>query len=191
MDFVNGAWGTILGLAGVEVWPQRARWGTRLAYVVLVVAGIIPAFRPAFMEVRGILWRQWNFPLMAGFEVPVEMTAWHPVGGGKVMRTQEHPSAGTWALRLDLEHGTLPGVEFVPGNDMDWRGFATLRFDVFISGPPVALTLRVDDDGTHSNAAERAQWTARLATGSNQIVIPLAALLLVQTAAYAVTTDSP
>ena len=174
VDFRNGAWGTVLGLAAVEVW-QRPRWGRRAAYLILLIASTIPSFRPAFTEARGIIWRKWNFPLLADFEAAVELTAWHAVGGGEIQRTREHSAEGSWALRLGLVHGTLPGAEFLP-DELDWRGYATLSFEAFVPGPPVSLIVRVDDDGPHATVADRAHGTAALATGSNHIVLSVKAL---------------
>ena len=173
VDFLNGSVGTVLGLAAVQMWRRPGR--LRLACLFLALAATLPAVLPALAEFRGIVWRKWNFPLLAGFESASEMTAWRGIDGAELHRSRAHCTSGKRSLQVAFQNGQLPGAEFLPGQ-LDFRAYDTLEFDAFNPGGPFSLILRVDDDGPHGTVADRAHWTVVLAPGLNHIAIPLAAL---------------
>lgn len=174
IDFRNGVFATVVGLAGVEVW-RRPGHALRLLYLALVIAGSSYALHPAFAEFQGIVWRRLQFPLLAGFESPSEMLAWHPSDGAEISRSHSNVAAGDWSLHLLFQNRTLSGAEFFL-SQCDWRGFAVLKFDAYNPGAPFTLILRVDDDGPHGTVGDRAHWTALLGSGWNHVTIPLSEL---------------
>jgi len=172
-DFLNGALGTALGLAAVEMW--RAPGRLRLVCLLLPLTGAVYGAIPALSEFRGIVWRFWHFPLLADFESSAELSAWRGIDGAELHPSLLNATSGGRSLQVEFQGGNLPGAEFLPGQ-LDCRGYRSLEFDAFNPGAPFPLVLRVDDDGPHGTVADRAHWSVVLASGRNHVRVPLAEL---------------
>ncbi len=88
-------------------------------------------------------------------------------------RSTDHVTSGRYSLKVMLPPGQYPGIRFknFRGN---WAGFNKLEMDVFNpSGEKVTFHLRIDDQESGWEYADRFDKNIYLNPGPNHITIPL------------------
>lgn len=114
-----------------------------------------------------------DFPLLASFESPLEMSRWAVEGGNSIERVKQHASEGVFSMKTVLATGPYPGIaleHFLP----DWSGYASLGFDVFSEqAAPLKLTVRINDRMHNEQYNDRYNETFQLHPGINRISISL------------------
>lgn len=115
-----------------------------------------------------------QFPLLAGFESPLEASRW---GGGAVFsRSGEVAAAGRFSLRADFSTDRYSGI-FLNHFPRDWRGYRALRLDIFNPlSEPVRLHLLLADRYHRENGwrlADRFNATCAVVPGWSRITIDL------------------
>jgi len=105
---------------------------------------LIPSWSPAFelLECRKQLL---EFPLLASFERPRELNAWH-AHEATIEQSSTWHSDGSASMQVNGLAGTKhPGANFL-GLVSDWHQFATLELDVFNPGDkPLSLRFSIFD----------------------------------------------
>jgi hypothetical protein len=178
----EGDWGDVaadlLGCAtGVLVYySHRRRHRLRLVPVqflvlLLLVWSLIPLTKVVADEVIGS--RQ--FPLLSGFETPLEISRW----GGSAVRSVDRSYAfsGEASLRVQLTAQRYSGLElrdFVS----DWSGYRYLSLQVYNpEKESLLLYFRVHDRSHRASQnaySDRYHSSFKLHQGWNQLMVPLA-----------------
>ncbi len=178
-DFKGGVAGSLLAAFALAVWllPMRRFWIGAVALLGLLVSAVV--IHPAWTELRAIRWRSAHLPLLADFEESTELPLWQSSQqadaprGAEVARTPQFASHGAWSLRVSTQVASYPGARYLCG-EQDWRGRRALVFDVYNTGAPFDLGLRIDDDFPNPNRGDRFSKTLPLAAGWNHFQIPIA-----------------
>lgn len=135
-DLVRDLTGTWLGL----FWMQRSSkiiWVGRVVSVLLAFPTLMAVFFETWYEVRA---RQ-EFPLLVGFESPIE-SYWGKKEDGL---SSEFYSQGKSSLRVQLTPKIYSGIKFSRLRP-DWRGFKRFGFDIYNpSETPFSMTVRIND----------------------------------------------
>jgi len=97
-----------------------------------------------------------------------------PMAGGTAARrlAEEHATHGKRSLRLQLSPGHETVILDMGGFPMDWRGWRVLRVDVFRSGEPLVVHLRVSD----AQGRRHWVWTRRVQPGANTLEYDLSTM---------------
>ncbi len=142
LDVTRDLMGGVLGVVWLR-WPcspLKVRLGLAL------VAGVILCWN--LYPVTTALVDEWqagrDFPLLAGFEHPHELSRWAE-GKSAARRSREEARQGHFSLRVSLSTATYSGVhlEYFPHN---WQGWSFLAFSVYNKGlRPLTITVRVND----------------------------------------------
>jgi VanZ family protein len=112
-------------------------------------------------------------PLLSSFETSWEMTRWAS-NTSTIKRTKLHATDGEYALEVHLAPGIYPGVSMVHLIN-DWRNYATLSFDAFLSGSsPLKITVRINDEDHNQEYNDRFNKQFILQPNHNHITINLA-----------------
>jgi VanZ family protein len=171
----DGNWGDLLrDLTGTWLgifWLQRSRkwiWVGRVFSVVLLVPNLTAVFFEAWYQLDAMQ----KFPLLAGFESPIE-THW---GKKEDERSAQYYTQGSHSLRLMLTKKPYSGIKF--GRLMkDWRGFNYLSFDIYNpDSQPLDMSVRVNDmqHKQHNwRMTDRFNKSFHLASGWNHLSFPL------------------
>lgn len=142
-DMFNNWLGVLLVAAW---WPIASRVGRKSLWLLrLMVAGLLAVaiYSPASMWLDE--WRAAKaFPRLADFESGLEVGRFH-WEGVPLSRSARQVSEGRFALKAILGTERYSGIalQYFPG---DWRGYKTLRFDLYnASDTPLWLTVRIHD----------------------------------------------
>jgi hypothetical protein len=143
----------------------------RALVLALVGWAIVPFTKVAIDD---LVARQ-QFPLLSGFETPLELSRW----GGVNSRTldRQHSFSGSTALRVDLNTSRYSGValKYFPA---DWSAYRFLHFQLYNpEEKPFPLYLRIHDQehATFENRySDRYNTSFVASAGWNEIKIPLA-----------------
>ena len=151
-------------------WTMSGRLGLRACGLFLLGICVLPLAGALLDETMA----RWQFPLLADFENPLELTRWK--GDAQFALDADQAASGRRSLKVSLAPGRYSGIalRYFPGN---WLGFTALRFSVFNpAGQPLRLTCRIHDQ-LHEKAAQefrdRFNRTLVIAPGWNDISIPL------------------
>lgn len=114
------------------------------ASLMTVFLLFIPSWSPA-LELLECRKQNLEFPLLASFERPRELNAWHAHEATVVQSFNWH-SDGSASMQVHGLAGTKhPGANFL-GLIADWHQFATLELDVFNPGDkPLSLRFSISD----------------------------------------------
>ena len=173
-DVLGGA-ACLLVAAGFEgVWRSgAARAALVLAGISVMGAILAPlgplawsySMRKASLPVIADYTSQWQQPLMRALRVDLA-----PIVAPETFTGR----SGETVARVRFRQAAWPGVDVVEPWP-DWRGYSSLRFQVYAEQPaPKQLVLRIDDeqhDGTHRDRFNR---SFDIHAGVNDIVVPLA-----------------
>ena len=114
-----------------------------------------------------------QFPLLAGFESPTETLRWR--GYSDHSRSTEQVTEGQHSLKIQLHPKGYSYVSF-QHFPADWRGYRSLRFNVWSPRTGLPITLRIHDQAHqqgHQDYSDRFNRRYLLKRGWNQIVIDL------------------
>lgn len=178
-DFEHGVAGSLLAALALAAWPLPVRrfWIGTVTLLGLLVSAAV--FHPAWTELRAIRWRSAHFPQLADFEESAELPLWlssqqaDAPRGAEIARTREFASHGAWSLRVSTHVASSPGARYLCG-EQDWRGHRALVFDIYNTGAPLELALRIDDDFPNPDRGDRFLKTLPIAAGWNHFTIPIA-----------------
>ncbi len=142
LDVVRDLMGGVLGVVWLR-WSYSSLKG-RLGLALIV--GVILCWN--LYPVTTALIDEWqarrDFPLLAGFEHPYEVSRWVE-GKSVASRSRKQARQGHFSLRVSLNTATYSGIhlEYFPHN---WRGLSFLSFSIYNNGlSPLAITVRVND----------------------------------------------
>ncbi len=153
-----------------DKWSKPKRWGLRAFGLLLLGITALPLAGALFDETM----QQWQFPLLADFTSPLELTRWK--GDADFALDAGLAASGRRSLKVSLAPRPYSGValRYFPGN---WLGFTTLRFSVFNpSEQPLTLTCRIHDqlhEERSQDFSDRFNRSLVIAPGWNDIAIPL------------------
>ena len=90
-----------------------------------------------------------------------------PMVGGSAPRTLvvKHATHGNHCLRVAFSSGRDAVILDTGAFPMDWRGWQTLKVDVYREGAPTTLHLRITD----SHSRRGWVWNMRILTGANTL----------------------
>lgn len=131
-DLANDLLGSLLGLVfAASVNEQISRkllWLIRIPVLALVCWTLLPFVKISIDDL--IAWQQ--FPLLSGFETPLEQERW----GGNSRRAVEHQHvySGASALRVELNTQRYSGLA-LRHFPADWSQYRLLRFRLFNPEP--------------------------------------------------------
>lgn len=144
------------------------RWlllGTAIGLLSLCSIGPLRVLTQAYHSWRAL-------PLLASFEQPHELEQWES-GNCAMSRQNRHATLGQWALRADYQPAgySRVGLRYFPG---DWTGYRTMACDVTLAaGPPVELTIKVQDRWHTGEYEDRFHQTFVLQPGTQTLRIDL------------------
>lgn len=180
VDLENGVIGSLIGACGIALYPAR----TRLAvggFATAAVIAVLGALLPAWTEWRALQLQHAQFPLLADFEKPLELTMWSPIWDAdpseQLALSTSRSKNGKHSLKVITVPGRSSGVVFRL-NEMAWRRDAVLELSVFNPGKPFELELRVDDYQDCSKFDRRFNRSFHLAAGWNELALPVAEIEL-------------
>lgn len=170
-DLGNDLVGGLIGLfffSGVKKDLSSLRLGAiQIPLLIVVVWSVFPVFRVIADDL--VSWQQ--FPLLSGFETPLEGTRWS--GSARRKRTQEVAFAGQASLqvRLTTQRYSGIGLKDFPRN---WQGYNAVSLEVFNPDPEaLQLHLRIHDHA-HDNAySDRYNASFEISPGWNHLMVPL------------------
>ena len=170
-DLINDALGA--GAFLVLAYPVRSNPGQRLrALKYGALLAILLATTPVVTATFDTLEMLKAFPVLSSFETHREVARWK-ANDSQILPTKRHATHGTQALELHLLPGIYPGLSSEVFRH-DWRGFETLKLDVFLAGETsLPLTLRIDDFAHNQEYTARFNRTFVLTPGTNQLAIDL------------------
>lgn len=147
------------------------RWFLQAGLVILLGAVVAPLATLTYDHYLAV--RQ--FPLLASFEHPTELSRWK---GGDYERVALYPAHGNQALRIRFQGKGYEGVSLshFPGN---WRGFQFLELSIYNEGEALKATLRIHDEA-HVRGdmaySDRYNLHFALEPGWNHLRVPLQAV---------------
>ncbi len=174
-DLLRDLTGTLLVLA---FWPglQGARAPGRMLLRALAAVALLWTLKPLAMVLIDEYSAARQFPVLADFSAPFELSRWQGDAGRERIRDPriaDHP-----LLRLKLRPAAYSGVDFTDF-PADWRGYRVLRIDLYLPGDsPLSVTLRVHDRkherGPNAfDYSDRFNRSFRLQPGRNRLTVPL------------------
>lgn len=166
--------GALLTLTWVASRPGKCSVAARvglgtLGLLLLVICGL-----PLAGALLDETMARRQFPLLAAFASPLELTRWK--GNADFALDAGQAAAGRRSLKVSLVPRPYSGValRYFPAN---WLGFSTLQFSVFNpSGQPLQLTCRIHDQQHEERSqdfSDRFNRSLIIAPGWNDIAIPL------------------
>jgi len=143
-DVLSNGCGLIAGMLWCLGRLATAKTRRMAASLVSVCLLIIPSWAPVF-ELLECRKQNLKFPLLASFERPRELNAWH-AHEATIEQSIVWLSDGTASMQVNGLAGTQhPGADFL-GLISDWHQFAALELDVFNPGnKPLSLRLSIFD----------------------------------------------
>lgn len=147
-----------------------APWRRFLRLVLVALLGLALAPLTFLLYDHFLAWRQ--FPLLAGFEHPTELSRWK---GGPYERVAQYPAEGEYALRIPFAGQGYEGVSLshFPGN---WQGFGYLELSLYNAGEGLRATLRIHDEAHLRGEmaySDRYNLHFQVAPGWNHLRVPL------------------
>lgn len=97
-----------------------------------------------------------------------------PLYGGTAPRAivSEHATQGKHALRLTLSPKRETVILPMGGFPSDWRGWRTLKADVYRDGAPLTVNLRISD----VHGKRHWIWSTRISSGANTLAYDIPSL---------------
>ncbi len=143
-DLLSDLLGAYIGLALYTALDKRfAHWVRFLAYPLVAVFCLI-GVSPILVVVVDHFIMQKDFPALADFETPFEISRWD-TNLAILAKESEIVRYGTGAMRIRFLPGEYPDItlkDFVA----DWRGFHTVRFGIYSTASfPVNMELKIYD----------------------------------------------
>lgn len=166
-DVVGGTLGWLLYLGGLRsdrIWLPRL---SRIFAVLLILWFLVPVVRVGIDDF--IAWQQ--FPLLSGFETPLEASRWSGSAQRKI--SVEHVFEGTAALRVRFGTQRYSGIALsdFPRN---WEPYSALTLKVFMEDQSdFMLYLRVHDRQHNNEYSDRYNTSFKIHPGWNDLTVSL------------------
>lgn len=165
------------GMAGALFFsPLRASfsfWKLKFLQTAIICLVAWTLFPVAKVVVDDIVARE-QFPLLAGFETPLEASRWSGSARRKIVKNVHF--SGTAALQLQLTTQLYSGIG-LKDFPRDWSGYRFISLQVFNPDPdPLKLHFRIHDcyHSEHANAySDRYNNSFNLKPGWNQLQVAL------------------
>jgi hypothetical protein len=107
------------------------------------------------------------------FESDAELDRFHWKCYTLFSLSDKYVSHGDRSLKLELYPSDYPGLTPM-GGETDWRGYKSLRFDIYNpEHKEINLTVRIDDREDYPDYADRYNRSFNLKPGMNQLSIPI------------------
>jgi hypothetical protein len=129
-----------------------------------------------------MIWRTSSFPVLGAFESEIELRLWRAQGGRAeaptTVRLADSPAARAGFRSLEVRAGERsggagPGVQYLAGG-ANWEPYRELAAELYNPGGPLALSLRIDDDGDCFDPGSRFQRHVVVEHGWTTLRIPTA-----------------
>ncbi len=174
LDIVNDLLGSTAAIAFVSYRGSSA--STRSLAIIrgVIVAFLVIQSWPVAKTLIDDTIAWWQFPLLADFETPFELTRWR--GTDRITIDKRMSRHGTASLSVLLQVAKYSGasLQHFPA---DWRGYMALRLSIHNPLPGIfPITISVHDARhveTGRAYSDRFTTTIRLYSGWNEIEIPL------------------
>jgi len=173
-DIIGGLFGVAFFSASrksISTWQLKS---LQIPILLMVFWSVLPVFKVLVDDVIAL--RQ--FPLLAGFETPLERSRW----SGSAKRAVENNTyfSGKSSLRVKLTTQRYSGIG-LKDFPRDWGGYSAVSLQVFNPDQELLLLhFRIHDqyhsshDNIHNNAyRDRFNTSFKLKTGWNHLQIPL------------------
>jgi len=165
-----------LGAAAFLSWDAARGAATRGGRLALAAAGaalVAAPSVPPLLTLADGAWQARDFPRLASFERPTELSRWD-FRGCRAGRSHAHATDGVWSLRLDLAPGPYPAAT-LSSPPRDWSGRGELTFDAHLGpGPPLDLVVKVEDRRGGLRYGDRSERVVRLLPGPQRVRLDLA-----------------
>jgi VanZ family protein len=169
----------MIGCAFALTFLTPVRHHTKPYYLLFLKIGILILVIAEFLPFAQAITDEWiakeQFPALGTFETPFETTRWDPINS-KLRVSRDIKSQGKASLRIDLTATKYSGatLEYLP---RDWRGFASIRFDLYNPQKfPLKMICRINDFEHNRNGyhrQDRFNQTMMIEPGWNRFKIPM------------------
>ena len=173
-DLGNDLLGSLLSLAFAPAIKRQLPALRILLFRFLVLALVGWAIIPfAKVAIDDLVARQ-QFPLLSGFETPLELSRWG--GASKRQLDRQYVYSGSTTLRVDFSTSRYSGValKYFPA---DWSSYQELRFQIYNpEKDPLQLYFRIHDQKhklSDNRYSDRYNTSFVAATGWSEIKILL------------------
>ncbi len=173
-DFYHDQIGAALGLVGYYCFAGRIigfrLWLLGGATVLMLVWLLAPVMQVAVDDLLAAT----QFPLLSGFETPLEASRWG--GSAKRKITRQIAYTGRASLQVEFSTQRYSRVE-LRDFPRDWRGFAALSMEIYNpEETPLRVFLRVHDLGHDHAYSDRYNTQLDVAHGWHHFSVPLQTL---------------
>lgn len=168
-DILANALGTTAGTLWFAARSNGpSKWLMRIGTGILLLA----AMAAPLLVLTDAAFQSFAMPILASFESPLELMRWNRQDC-VIQRVQEHATEGQWALRVDFNIATYPGI-VLPEVPADWTPYEAFLFDVTLETPgTLTLIVKITDEAHNWDSDDRFQYQAQLHQGLNRIRIPM------------------
>ena len=173
-DVVNDLIGSMLGMAFIADSRRKiSLWALRTFQVPVLLLACWSLFPVAQVLVDDVIAR-WQFPLLSGFETPLEVSRWSGSAHREVSTDVSFSGQSALKIRLTTQLYSGLGLKDFP---RDWSNYHSISLQVFNPElKPLKLHFRVHDlyHSDHDNAySDRFNATFYLHKGWNHLQVPL------------------
>ncbi len=174
-DLANDMVGACIGLALVAGLRFRGRHALAVSLYVLALCLTLYELRPLASAVVDDYLERKDFPVLAGFETPFELSRWK-TNSTKVSLDHAVVRSGSGAMKIDFLPAKYPGVTLIdfPSN---WQHYKHLRFSLYNPGSqPLYVVCKIYDAQHQANGYEyndRFNKQLSIKPGWNDIAVPL------------------
>lgn len=136
--------------------------------IVLLLWG----FYPTSKAIVDDFWARQQFPLLSGFETPLEKTRWRGSARRQVSHDFSFSGSASLKVRLSTQRYSGLGLKDFPG---DWHRYRSLEVQVYNpDSEPLQLHLRIHDQLHDNSYSDRYNTSYQLHQGWNSLVVDLA-----------------
>lgn len=167
-DLVGGLVGFFFFSAAKKNWSRLSLKLIQLPILVLVFWSVFPSVKVIVDDL--VSWSQ--FPLLSGFETPLEATRW----SGSAKRNLSHQVyfTGRASLRVGLNTQRYSGIG-LKDFPRDWEGYSAVSLQVFNpDSEAFQLHLRIHDHAHNNVYSDRYNTSFDIRPGWNQLQVSLA-----------------
>jgi len=176
-DFFRDIYGVAIFLVAFALLVSRLKY--RFTFLALLLLAWLAGLYPAFTWLRAYDNRDRLFPVVCNFDNDWERKF-------LATREAEYDFTGAPNAWKNTQHGSVGEIIFhpaqYPGLDVgelypDWRGYHTLKFDMFNpADTAISLALRIEDSHHDNSYNDRFNYAFTINPGGQTIEIPLMAI---------------
>ena len=155
---INDVIKNMIGCAFALTFLTPVRHQAKRYYLLFLKIGILIVVMAEFLPLAQAITDEWiakeQFPYLGTFETPFEITRWESINS-KIKVSHGIKSRGKASLRIDLTATKYSGatLEYLP---RDWRGFSSVRFEVYNPQKfPLKMICRINDFAHNRNGYHR------------------------------------